>query len=197
MYVVKFARLGFSPFSLFLLPSLAACISFSSCYFLVIFRSFSHPRRRNPLLFYIARPVFVSFYFSVLSPLCPSLSFSLSFYLSLCSLLYALSSVPFVYCSHGWSLNPIRRECQRKKRREEKKGSDESGQTARKQNDSVGKKWNNEGVKVDTIERETLPRGYAPDLFSQPPLCCLHPFFLLSPHVFIRGNATLPLSFWP
>lgn len=43
----------------------------------------------------------------------------------------------------------------------------------KQQNDSGEKKLDNEGVKVDTTERETSLRQYAPDLFSQLPLCTL------------------------
>lgn len=60
------------------LSLLAYSLSLSLSPDLPIFRSFSHPRRRNPLLFYTARPVFVSFCL----PLCFSLPLSLCLFMA-------------------------------------------------------------------------------------------------------------------
>ena len=120
---------------LFGLSLLTHSLSFSPNHSLPIFRSrFSHPCRKNPLLFYIARPVFVSFYCSLLSRAlslygllharararaCVCVCVCVCVYTLVYTHVYALSSVPFVRadCSHGQTLNPIR--CERRGERSE------------------------------------------------------------------------------
>lgn len=94
------------------------------------------PRQKNPLLFYLARPVFVS--------LC----------LSRRGLLYALSAVraqSIVFARASFEPDSLARASRRKRNREGRLRIRSNGEerTMEKKGDTI------KGVKVDTIERET------------------------------------------
>lgn len=140
--------------------------------------SFTGPR--NPLLlFYLARPVFVSLHI-------PSLPLSLSFCLSLSLhrlIIYALSIVrarPRL-CSHGRASNLIRSRGQRGEKRDGE-GVDANPVKRRGgENDGNKKSDTIKGVKVDTIERETATRCTR-DLFLQSDLTATPPRGYISAH---------------
>jgi hypothetical protein len=162
---------------------LSFCI-LSPSFSLAIFRSFSHPRWRNPLLFYTARPVFVSFYLPVL--LSPSRTLFLL--LSLYGLLYALSNVPFVHARLFARANfesDSLRALRRKKRR---KGSDESGQTAREQNDGREKNETMKGLKLIQLNDEERRRAGTRLIYFRSHPFALPPSSHHSNPVFTCGN---------
>lgn len=103
--------------------------------------TFSHsPRRRNPLLFYIARPVFVSFCRPFL--LSRALCLFTAYYIYICAFERSICARQ-LFTRANFEPGLLRAP-----RRKERRGSDESGQTAREQNDSREKNETMKGLKL-------------------------------------------------